>query len=577
MAKKTLAPGDSLLRSDGRIDNDRWRAMSRRRFVQAIGASGSVAAQGLLLGSGLSSWASRARADVDPNANEHYYIFVELAGGMFWPMGVDGRDPALIKAQNAKSYHPMDVRKPVNQTEFGAITADGAWTQENGQALFMAYDSQRHASWEQAVTVGKTTAGLPYGLGFCAESLHKHVDDIAVVRGVMMAGNFHGKGNSSDDIWSGTDKGDQPHVASVLAALLERTLPGKPLDNLVLENAFFPENPSSGAKAAVRTDGRTLGSLLASFAAANSLSAFSPAERFDRYRKVGEAIIADAGARLGAEQAQVYRTYIDTFGPALDVQGKLLKLGDQLKTKDISLDLGAQFDLALTLMEAGLSRVITLCMGAPNADNRADSNGLFDAHTGLYTKEVGGNSTQNCWEQIERAMGDVAAFVDRLNKLDAAHPLKGKVTVLISSEFGRQGNTNGNERGYAGSDGFVQFGAGHNFRNNNYILFGKGVRGGAWVGQSSLLSQVRYDVDFGKLASTPLDKLYDNDAKVFIPPADEKSVISRTSEPPAEIRGFAARDLVRTALATGGFDDQYDKFYSRSECKDARLIKPVLG
>jgi hypothetical protein len=182
--------------------------------------------------------------------------------------------------------------------------------------------------------------------------------------------------------------------------------------------------------------------------------------------------------------------------------------------------------------------------------------------------------------QIAKAMEAIAYFADKLASLPASHPLKGKITVCITSEFSRQGNLNGNERASPGQDGFVHFGGGHNFQNNNYVFFGKNVRGGAWLGRAGATSLVRYNVDFARLQATPLDKSMDDASGVFVPPASEQAVVNVTSEPPpaaGQLRGFASRDMLRTALALAGLDDQYSKFYARAECQDATVVGPVKG
>ncbi|MHA0111999.1 hypothetical protein ACXYUI_33815, partial [Klebsiella pneumoniae] len=72
--------------------------------------------------------------------------------------------------------------------------------------------------------------------------------------------------------------------------------------------------------------------------------------------------------------------------------------------------------------------------------------------------------------QIAKAVDAIAAFNQRLRSLPAEHPLCDKVTVCITSEFGRQVNVNGAERTYeVDNAGHVHFGGGHNFQNNNYV------------------------------------------------------------------------------------------------------------
>ena len=105
------------------------------------------------------------------------------------------------------------------------------------------------------------------------------------------------------------------------------------------------------------------------------------------------------------------------------------------------------------------------------------------------------------------------------------------------------------------------------------------MRGGAWIGQAGATSLVRYNVDFAKMGTTPVGKLMDDGVNVFVPPANEQGVVNVTSEPPptgaGHLRGFASRDMLRTAMGLAGLDDKYGNFYARPECADATVVTSI--
>src|SRR5690606_7520090 len=98
-------------------------------------------------------------------------------------------------------------------------------------------------------------------------------------------------------------------------------------------------------------------------------------------------LLADAlakGPTLSELHKRVFNTYVGAMKDAPKVREMLMRLRSELSAVDASLDLNVQLKTAMTLMQAGLTRVVSLCLGAPNGKNQVDGFGLFDSHVGTY-------------------------------------------------------------------------------------------------------------------------------------------------------------------------------------------------
>src|SRR5207253_938535 len=124
-----------------------------------------------------------------------------------------------------------------------------------------------------------------------------------------------------------------------------------------------------------RLDAESLGYLIAN---AEDVGSDVAAARYARARE-----LADARSRmptLTELHREVFQKYIGAMRGAPQVRKLLLGMRTQLQAADASLELGLQFDTALTTLQSGLTRVVTLCLGTPNGRNKVDGFGLFDAH-----------------------------------------------------------------------------------------------------------------------------------------------------------------------------------------------------
>ena len=140
----------------------------------------------------------------------------------------------------------------------------------------------------------------------------------------------------------------------------------------------------------------------------------------------------------------------------------------------------------------------------------------------------------------------------------------------------------GNEA--SGSATGTAFGNGHFQYNNNYILFGKGVKGGAWIGKNDDVTQMGYSVDFDTvetedpnavaMAPTPLE--FEPEQPGASEADGEGYYSARSLDFQAVKRPFMAKDVVRTILGTAGQDARYNELYTDQEIANAKTIRPVL-
>lgn len=355
---------------------------NRRDFI------GTAVKGGLVFGTGFNSFADFARAQATPD-DEHFFIFVELRGGVQWMTATDGRDVEQLPLDNPKACLPLKITDtPLTEAEYDQIVGDdpGRKSSMHGKFILLPYLEDVKSSY----TKGKTSLGANYVMGFAGQALLPHVDDIAVLRGVHVRGDFHGIANASGEIFSGLNSPDTPHVSSVLATLLAQKHGAKLLDNLVFENATYSVGSSIAlAKAPIRLDAQSLGLLVGS----TDGSSDDSVSRFLKARELAGALAAAPG--LTELHRKVFESYINAMKEAPTIRGMLLGLKDQLSQTDASLDLPVQLKTAVTMLQAGLTRVVTVCLGAPNGKNRIDGFGLFDCHQGEYHLQENNPDTFN--------------------------------------------------------------------------------------------------------------------------------------------------------------------------------------
>jgi hypothetical protein len=512
--------------------------------------------------------------------DEHFFIFIELKGGVQWTLATDARDPASLPMSDADIVVqlPLSVdgnTPPLTPEEVSRIVDDPKGMTYHGNRILLPYIGSVADSYK----TGTTKLGAGYTLGFAGFPLLPLVDEIAVVRGSRVAATFHGMGN--DEIFCGIeqdrDGSTRQHVAGVLSSLLAKDKGSRLLDNIVIEGAQYTGDPGDFALPETRLDVRTLGHLAQTQLGDGAVSLET---RLARGRNLAESMKATAG---GTGRREAFEAYIAALQGGPTVQKKLADIASSLQARDASLDLDLQVDTALTLMESGLTRVSTLCLGANNPTNMTDSFGLFDAHYGLLHPspyQGGASRTYLHYKNLEAAMKSIARLVSELKKRRYNNKsLWSQTTIVISTEYARPSNCAGNED----SD---RFGNGHYQWNNNYVLMGKGVRGGAWIGKNDPVTQYSHLVKMTSLDQTDPTRL-----ETRLPPSftlgangiyDPGPVASGDMETTiqwigGDERPIMAKDVVRTIVSTAGYDNRFRAVYTGNWFSDARILKPVTG
>ena len=422
----------------------------------------------------------------------------------------------------------------------------------------------------RSYTKGTTSIpGSQYRLGFAGQALKDYVDDIAVLRGVHMYADFHGRANN--EMFSCDPDGKHHHIAGVVAHLLDQKFSGTGrdnllLDNLVFEGAAYARGISSYAKAPIELTAASLSALI---------SGTTDPLKFQQAGTIANTVAQMD--ELGPSKKKAFERYAEALNVAPELSQKLANLKDKLGSDYeelllASLDLEKQTDLALTLMKEGLTRVATICLGTSNDLNNVDGFGLFDAHRELYHKNESGTfNTALHHVNVDKALTSLTMIIDRLkNETLGGKSLWEQTTVVVSSEFARPTNFYGNEGGN------LTPGCGHYWYNNNYIFMGKGVQGGAWIGETDQVTQTGYKVKLSTLDQHDI-------SKVAMRPHELngtaiKDYHTKQQDSPTGERPFMARDAVKTVLALAGFttSDQFNEAYPDADIADAKVVTPLV-
>lgn len=551
-------------------------SISRRSFLRGAAAAGIG-----VLGSQFTSFERLARAQATP---EHFFLFIELKGGVAWQYATDGRDLATLPMGDENVVRKVELlpegkTAPLSADEQDRVLGGNGAMDPHGNVIILPFIDTPEASYKKGVT----NTGATWRLGLSGHALEKHVNDIAVVRGVRGLHDFHGGAN--DEAWSGifNDRPDQTrkHMAGTVAAHLAKERGALLLDNIVFEGATFPGAPGDDFLNPMRIDVRSLGMLAATQDAKGSVD-----QRFANARRLADSI-GNAKA-LGTQHKQAFAAYLSSLEKGPIVQQRLAALAERLGTSDASLDLDRQVDTAITLFEGGLSRVATLCLGASNGMNDVDGFGLFDAHYGLVHKTTDGDSRQRTYGHhlnVMQAMDSLARLIERLKTTQhKGKSLFEQTTVVVTSEFSRPSNASGNE------DEEGRFGAGHYNHNNNVILFGKGIKGGGWIGDNDPVTQYAHLVKMNTLEQPDPRKVeyvvpsfftLDEgsnvrnvpDTKVFEgqPVEDGIDFVAGAERP------IMSKDILRTVYEAAGLGSKFKESYGGSWFKDARKLGPVVA
>ncbi len=519
----------------------------RRKFL-------AKTAGGISLASAFPWFDQLARAQ-QPDEDEHFFIFVEMSGGAHFMLATDARDPSLLPLEDKSRCLPFAISDQLpTSVDYDQWQKDsnGSITSEEGSFIIQPYIGDMASSYKvgkTAYTVNGVGYNGRYALGPSGLVLEPVVNDMAVIRGVRMRGTFHPK----LEIFAGVQSGAGRHIAGSLAKILqEDSRYGGPklLDNIVFEAATTGVDNAQLTLKTNRVDGQSLASLI------GFLGEDASSKRlFNRAQKITEALSRGA---ISGEHRTILAEYITAVGDAPSLAEQLKQLTFQ--NEDYSLSLEKQFQAALTLIQSGLSRVVTLCLGAPNGKNRVDGFGLFDAHSGMFHLIPGNSSSENTQRhhlQLGKAMSHITDFIKLLKSTKFKQTNKSLfdvTTVVVSSDFARPSNLSGNE-GFPDSAGFA-FGNGHNWRNNNYILFGKGVQGGAWIGENDPISQWANFVDFSTI-NTP------DVSRVQMPTAiGADGRYTGEQQDTGLTRTFMVKDIMKTLFAVAGHEKKFEQYHS---------------
>ncbi|MDE3269855.1 MAG: DUF1501 domain-containing protein [Pseudomonadota bacterium] len=529
-----------------------------------------------------------------PSNDEHFFIFVELKGGAHYAIATDCPDPNKLPNNQdifmtlpLKATGELDTSKltlTAKQKEFILVPSHGEEEEPDMSDLPFAYHTDSYfAALPERFAGGTTNAGYDYHLGWSGTPLKDLTDTVSVVRGVSMQGTFHGPANL--EIFSGFSDGSKPHVAGVIASHLQKRAGGGtlPLDNLVLDGAAYVSSENS--LRAIKLPSRAIAQVLANLRG-NNLD-------LQHAKHVLESI--DHRDKLSVKQNSIINAYLAAFGDYDVLKDKLQHTGID---KDLSNNhIKQQLDACAAMFKNNLARVVTICTGTNGVF------GNFDAHGNLYG---GGDFLPMHSKLLQDTLAGIAEFI---SDLEADNTLKGKVTLVISADYGRNSNFAGNQvRPTASTTDLTPLkylGNGHFFQNNNYTLYGKGIKGGVWMGESDPVTRHPYCVNLTKLhrattgvevarafedpyqsrpttAGHKLKTKNDYSTQVDASPVTEQveSAVAHKRGHEKEIRALMAKDIVRTLTTCAGMtSDEYQEHYGEDERADipANTIKQLLA
>lgn len=531
---------------------------------------------------------------------EHYFIFVELRGGIHHTVVTDFPDPDKIKS--LKKLYPDSImpflldsggegffdRKTYdndeNHQKFKELLKNGL-TNEQGQdphTLVLNQAPHRLNGYFCALPMAdKSNHELYYiddvdgkkRLGSAGLDLADHVNKISVLRGVYMLGNFHGIANK--EIYSGSSTNAGPHVAGVLAKLLveDKKLEPRPLDNIVLNGASY----SFGSEAQ-----QTATPLQMSLESLAKVAGQSNTMNLDPAKILATAMRDKYGENYGDYLQGIVGKYIDSFADVKEIKEKLSDIPEPERE-----DISPQLETCLQLFTNGLSRVATVTVGDVSGF------GMFDSHARMYH---GGEDRESYHEKTKNNMKSIAEFITKISQ--PQHPLANKVTLVVSSEFGRSNNFAGNQRQNANGNG--DFGNGHYYFNNNYIFYGKNVAGGQWLGESDPVTRYPYvcnidtlnNGDYSTAFRSPIeivdvDNNSDHGKQIVLKDGftggelQHADVTTSSTEVVRELatgdRALMAKDVVRTIMKIAELEDKFPTYYHGDDYEDAWVINKLVG
>lgn len=530
-------------------------------------------------------------AQTAPPKDEHFFIFVELLGGAHHLITTDYPDPDAIAAIEQK--HKSAVMR-------FALERYPSFKDDPELTNYKLYDLGQKATLQGDIQTSFTNdiyrangyfIALPdrigdnegfyrsptdpaQRLGAAGLPLADYSKDISVVRGVHMLGNFHGLANR--ELYSGSDTKKGTHVAALIAAELQKTYGQLPLNDIYLEGASTAE---------LRGASISWDSLFSSTLANDEQMALAA-----HTHKVATALQHDF--KFSERQQHIITSYLNTFTQMETVWQKMqtAKQASGYTKGKISDDLDEQLKACLTLFTQGLTRVITFGVG------NESGNGKFDTHVRLFHNQPPADSH---YRLLHRTMTQLAEAIDYMKKTpypgDHTKKWIDMVTVVVSSEFGRPANFTGGNPGHYENG---QPGNGHYYLNNNYILFGKNVTKGLWLGSSDPITRFPHVVDFDALnagqlrdafidpltpdckqpLSTPKFRADFTGSANYLDTSNDYDVVVPHKRSNHKQRTLMAKDIVKTIAAIAGIDnEQFTEHYKNDFYRDANILRPLLN
>ena len=547
MAKKTSKKGTKL---------------NRRNFIKKASQTGITAS---------AAWPfleNKARAQTQDPSDDHLFLFIQLFGGTHFATSIDAPRLSKLALNDETQIITHDIDKgPPTKKEFqlwDSKFGGNLMTQEGYNMLLPYVGGDLKSSYQ----TGKTGLGCDYSLGFAAGEIKNNMDDIGIIRGVHMIGNFH----PAKEIFGAHPEDPGAHIAGVLSKHLEKRYGPKLLDNLALEGSTYPV--TVGGRMPIRADFLSLGSLAAGASSASG-------NLFKSSRILTEAF---TGTDLSSLQKSIVSDYVSAMTTSKKVGEKLSPLS--FGGKDLSLDLKSQLEGAVTLFQSGLSRVLTLGFGANNGQNNVDGFGIFDSHQGVYHADPNGGGLSNSFRHhvnVEKTMNTLAEFIEILKKTNYTNTDKkliDMITVVVGTDYSRPSNLSGNEFSVEelSDNDPVYFGNGHNQWNNNYMFFGKNVNGGMIVGQTE---DVSHSGDYVKADTLESDKPEDIVYKRSFTmeqnqgsgSSGSKRYIRKWGQARDPERPILVQDVLKTVMGFAGLDKEFDKTWSRATFPNPKNIK----
>jgi hypothetical protein len=279
-------------------------------------------------------------------------------------------------------------------------------------------------------------------------------------------------------------------------------------------------------------------------------------------------------APVGRVHQEAFGVFVASLGNVPHVRDVLRSIGDRIASAPATANLDAQVDGVLSLFEEGLTRVATVCLGGS-----AQANLLFDAHAGVI--HPGDTVQHQNQSHVRGAMQSLARLIAELKRRRYnGRSLWEQTTVVASTEFSRTTNGSG-DNGDVGA-----YGDGHWKYNNNYVLMGKGVRGGAWIGENHPVTQYHHLVDLTTLDQSdpsriayqaPDHYVLDADSQVYAPGDVGELELETAIDWENGPRPFLAKDIVRTLLRIADVEGSFGNIYTDAWFRSARVIKPLVG